>query len=308
MGLFNKKPQKKPKPAAATPPAENVAAKKAATALFTDAYKKDLRQLGREYFTEIVEGEKEALQRELSRTFVEAGNDLRGYIRRQFSSSVDYVRQELARTLADELAEHRRLLHEAEETAKQSLARSEQELSTRYSDLTRLIEEQVAAQQAKMQTIFEENERQLEDIRQKQQIHISRLDKAATAAELQSDNFSKKLAELSKRHDDELTELLVQEKQHLGGLSTKQAAALESLEKSAQAMEERYASFSETLDGAVERQKEKMLGAFSQNFARVVEQYVLGALGDEFTVKDQLPSIIKRLEADKETIMEDAKL
>ena len=42
--------------------------------------------------------------------------------------------------------------------------------------------------------------------------------------------------------------------------------------------------------------------------AQVVEHYLLGALGDQYDVKAQLPSIIKQLEDNKQVIVDDMKL
>jgi hypothetical protein len=40
----------------------------------------------------------------------------------------------------------------------------------------------------------------------------------------------------------------------------------------------------------------------------IVEHYVLLALGDQFDLKDQLPYILKQMEANKKEIIEDMRL
>lgn len=306
MGLFGrKKKQVKPKKAAATPA---TVAKKAAASVYDEEYRKELRRLGRRYFMEILDDDKEALRRELTRAFTETSDDLKVYIRRQFSASVDYVRQELTRSLADQLAEHRQVLDEAQKDAQKSLARSEKEFQDRHGELSKAMEKAMADQQKRVQVLVDENEKQLKEIQQRQKSDIVRLDKIATAAERQADLFTRKLTDITKQHDDELTAVLERQKKQADKANKAQEAALSTIEQNAKAMEERYAHFSQNLDEAVARQKELMLETFGENFARVIEKYLLEALGDEFTVRDQLPAIMKRLEEDKAAIMEDAKL
>jgi hypothetical protein len=51
-----------------------------------------------------------------------------------------------------------------------------------------------------------------------------------------------------------------------------------------------------------------LVTAFESNMAQIVEHYLLGALGDQYDLKAQLPSIIKQMEANKDVIVEDMKL
>ena len=42
--------------------------------------------------------------------------------------------------------------------------------------------------------------------------------------------------------------------------------------------------------------------------AAIVERYLLGALGDQYDLKAQLPAIIKQMEENKQAIADDMKL
>lgn len=87
-----------------------------------------------------------------------------------------------------------------------------------------------------------------------------------------------------------------------------QGLALQSLNRSAQALQEQYQSLSKTLQENTAKQEEMLVESFKSNMALIVEHYLLGALGDQFDVKAQLPSIIKQLEDSKDDIVEDMKL
>ena len=91
-------------------------------------------------------------------------------------------------------------------------------------------------------------------------------------------------------------------------MKEEQASALQTIQKSAQALEAQYRTLGETLQKTVTDQQERILATFQDNMAQVVEHYLLGALGDQYDLKAQLPSIIKQMEANKDAMMEDMKL
>ena len=73
-------------------------------------------------------------------------------------------------------------------------------------------------------------------------------------------------------------------------------------------MDEQYKQLSTTLQERINAQQTMMLDAFENNMAAVVEHYVLGALGEQFDLKAQLPSIIKQLQTNKDAMVGDLKL
>lgn len=91
-------------------------------------------------------------------------------------------------------------------------------------------------------------------------------------------------------------------------MKDEQAAALQTIKDSAKALEAQYQNIGETLQQHVSEQQERILATFQDNMAQVVEHYLLGALGDQYDLKAQLPSIIKQMEANKQAMMDDMKL
>lgn len=91
-------------------------------------------------------------------------------------------------------------------------------------------------------------------------------------------------------------------------MKDEQASALQTIKDSAKALEDQYQKIGETLQKTVSDQQDRILATFQDNMAQVVEHYLLGALGDQYDLKAQLPSIIKQMEANKEAMMEDMKL
>jgi hypothetical protein len=87
-----------------------------------------------------------------------------------------------------------------------------------------------------------------------------------------------------------------------------QDAALQSLNRTVKALEEQNQQLSTTLQTTVANQEAMLVTVFEQNMAQIIEHYLLGALGDQYDLKAQLPSIIKQMEANKQEIVDDMKL
>lgn len=107
---------------------------------------------------------------------------------------------------------------------------------------------------------------------------------------------------------DMLHKAFEENKTQIETMRDSQEAALQWLNQSAQAMHDQYQQIADTLEKNVKAQEEATITAFQGNMARVIEHYLLVALGDQFDVKDQLPGIIKQLESHKQEIVDDMTL
>lgn len=87
-----------------------------------------------------------------------------------------------------------------------------------------------------------------------------------------------------------------------------QTLALSSLQKTAEEIETQRQALAEALKKDVAEREQALLKVYEENMAKIVEHYVLQALGDQFDLKSQLPYIIKEMEANKKAIMEDMRL
>ncbi len=87
-----------------------------------------------------------------------------------------------------------------------------------------------------------------------------------------------------------------------------QELALASLKQGASAVEDQRVAMAEKLNSDVAAEEAKLIQIYEQNMSKIVEHYIVGALGDQFDLKSQLPFIVAKLQADKEAIMEDMRL
>jgi exonuclease VII large subunit len=97
-------------------------------------------------------------------------------------------------------------------------------------------------------------------------------------------------------------------KTQLTSMREAQDAALKWLNQSAAALHDQYQNISNTLQQNVAQQQELLVSSFQSNMAAVVEHYLLGALGDQYDLKAQLPAIIKQMDENKQAIVDDMKL
>ncbi len=105
-----------------------------------------------------------------------------------------------------------------------------------------------------------------------------------------------------------LTNVFEENKVRIAEMKEAQDLALKSLNDSAEALKDQYQKINETLQKNVAEQEKVLVGAFEENMGRIVEHYLLGALGDQFDLKAQLPAIIKQMEENKQVIADDMKL
>lgn len=97
-------------------------------------------------------------------------------------------------------------------------------------------------------------------------------------------------------------------KTQISAMKEAQDAALKWLNQSAQALNDQYQAMSSLLQKGIAEQQDMLMGAFESNMAAIVEHYLLGALGDQYDLKAQLPAIIKQMEENKQAIVDDMKL
>jgi len=152
---------------------------------------------------------------------------------------------------------------------------------------------------------FLEYSRALKDA---QDLAMQSLNRSAQALEEQHHQISATLEENVKKQETELNAAFEENKAHIASMKDAQNTAMESLNRSAQALEEQHNQLNDTLKSNVAKQEEVLVTGFESNMAQIVEHYLLGALGNQYDMKAQIPSIIQELEANKKAIVDDMKL
>jgi hypothetical protein len=81
--------------------------------------------------------------------------------------------------------------------------------------------------------------------------------------------------------------------------------AIESIQKTNTAIDEQRALLGQEVQKQITAEKEQLISRFEQNMADIINHYVLGAIGNQIDLNDQLEFILADLEANKEAIAED---
>jgi len=145
-------------------------------------------------------------------------------------------------------------------------------------------------------------------VKEAQDAALASLNKSAQAVLDQNTQLSTALQSSIQSQEEALKKSSEQNLARLEEMKASQDAALEKLTAGAKAVEEQYQNLSADLEKRVAEQEEMRVDAFKDNMAKIIEHYLLGALGDQYDMKAQLPSIIAQLETNKQAIVDDMQL
>lgn len=144
-------------------------------------------------------------------------------------------------------------------------------------------------------------------LKESQDSALQSLNSSAQAVEQEHQQLSLTLQKSIANQRVMVTNLFDQNMSEMTTIKQAQSEAQKSLSESVHAIQEQYEQLSTTLKENIIKQEEMLIGGFEENMARVIEHYLLGALGDQYDLKAQLPSIIKQMEANKQAIVDDMK-
>lgn len=137
---------------------------------------------------------------------------------------------------------------------------------------------------------------------------LQSLTKSAEAFRKQHEDMTDSLQKSVASQQALLATMFEDNKAQITAMKTAQTEALQWLAKSAEAMQAEHEQLVQAMRQNVIAQQESLVRGFEDNMAQIVEHYLLGALGDQYDLKSQLPSIIKQMEANKQAIADDMKL
>ena len=139
----------------------------------------------------------------------------------------------------------------------------------------------------------------------------SALQSITRSAQTLQEQHQQLAADLQKSIADQKTQLngvFESNKAQIQTMNDSQASALQWLAQSTHAMQEQHDQLKKMLEEDVKAQESTLVEGFESNMAQVIEHYLLGALGDQYDLKAQLPAIIQQMEANKQAIVDDMKL
>lgn len=206
----------------------------------------------------------------------------------QFKKDLDVVvsqigtelREQIVTKLDKQIAEYGESMKDAQYLALQSLNRSQHSLQDKYDQLSKQLDEEFVQYSSALKNA--------------QATALGNLDASAIA--------------MQKKHDELSAQLDIHFTEYAGELKQAQTTALESLGKNAQTMQEQYVEFKSALEKKISDQEATIITGFENNMASIIEHYLIGALGEGYDMKAQMPSILAELEANKQAMTDDMRL
>lgn len=145
-------------------------------------------------------------------------------------------------------------------------------------------------------------------MKEAQQAALASLNQSTKTLQEQHKQLSDALQQNITQHQTILTDSFEENRAQILAMKQAQDSAIATLTNSIQSLEQQHQQLSGQLQKNVSEQEAMLVTAFEENMASIVEHYLLGALGDQYDLKAQLPSIIKQMEANKQDMMDDMKL
>jgi hypothetical protein len=301
MGLFQGKHQTKKHS-----PADEI--RETVHDMFDDHYREELRKTGREYFERVISESSVRFKQDLDETISSVNTELKSYMTKRLDETIAHVDDELTKRLDERLAEYDKVIKDAQDQAVQALNRNAHALHYTSQELVATLQKTLASQEAIMIGVFEENKARMVKTQGAQEMVLQSLQTSAQASQKQSQQLNATLEKIIADQSAVLVKVFKDNEARIAATKDAQDAALQVLNASVQALGQQYQQLSATLQQSVIDEKTMLVGAFENNMAVVVEHYLLGALGEQYDMKAQLPMIIKQMDANKKAMMDDMKL
>lgn len=189
-----------------------------------------------------------------------------------------------------------------EETVDETVAEFKKELDATINDANAELKKHIVE---KLEEQFTENHAIIQEAQKAALVSLTTSAKEVADKQRElGDKIQKDIAD----QETALNGMLEGSKSRIADINRAQDEALQSLTSSVKAVEELHREINDRLQKSVADQEAMILNAFEENMARIIEHYLLEALGDQYDLKAQLPAIIQQLETNKQAIVDDMKL
>ena len=212
----------------------------------------------------------------------------RWYFEQIISKNADVFKQDLDQTINEvksEIKEH---------------------VATQIVEGTKQLNEDIKAHV--MSTLEQQTAAYSHSLQESQEAALKTLTNSALALQQQHKTLADTLQKTVTDQTAMLTRTFEENNTRLTAMHDAQDSALQVLQQSVRTLQDQHEKMNELVGQALKAQEANLVRAFEENMAQIIEHYVVDALGDQFDLKAQLPSIIKQMEQNKDAIVSDMKL
>ncbi len=296
MGLFKKAKKQSSQPAVV---AEQV---------FDDAYRKELRQMGQQHFQRLLEESSADLKNDVDAILEQLTGSLRRHMASQLDLAITRVNNEISNQLKAQMSEYNRVSSEAQELVIQSLSRNAQAVHEKYQQMATNLQQVVANQEVMMVGVFQDNQSRVAAVQSEQDRALEQLHESVSAAKRQSDAVVEQLRHESEAQSRTLGEIYQQTAGGASEMKQSQESAIRSLEQTVASLQEQQGRLQQMIDDSISKQKALAAELVHEHMARIIEHYIIGALGERSDLAKDLPGILEKMQQHKQEMMDDMTL
>ena len=299
MGLFKKKTQQKPKKAEPVAVAEQV---------FDEQYREELRKLGRDHFKKLLADNSAGVKQDVDAVLTQLTGALRRHMATQLDLAITRVNSDISNSFKEQMTEYSRVSGEAQELVIQSLSRNAQAVHEKYQDMAANLQQGVANQEVMMVGVFQDNQSRVAAVQSEQEQALEQLKHGMAEVKRQSEEAVQQLRQQSDEQSRMLDEIYQQTSGGASQMKQSQEQAISSLEQSVASLQEQHGRLQQMMDESIAKQKTMATELINEHMARIIEHYLIGALGERSDLAKDLPNILEKMQEHKQAMMDDMSL
>ncbi len=302
MGLFKRRKKQQKQQKLPNQPQD------VAEQVFDEQYRQQLRQMGREHFQGLLEESSVNLKGDVDATLENLTGALRRHMASQLDLAITRINNEMSNQFKEKMNEYNRVSSEAQELVIQSLSRNAQNVHEKYQQMSSNLQKVIANQEVMMVGVFQDNQSRVASVQSEQDKAIEQLKIDLEAARRQTEQIVESMRSSAHEQAQKIDQVYRENIDKTSEMKRSQEAALSSLNQSIQSLQSQHNQLQQIIDDSIDKHKTMAANLVNENMARVIEHYLIGALGENSDVSKDLPGIMNRLEEHKQAMMDDMKL
>ena len=296
MGLFKK--AKKP----VEQPAE------IAEQVFDEKYRQELRNMGRDHFKRLLDDNSAGIKQDVDAVLAQLTNSLRRHMATQLDLAITRVNSDISNSLKEQMTDFNRVSGESQELVIQSLSRNAQAVHEKYQQMSTNLQQVIANQEVMMVGVFQDNQSRVSTIQSEQDRALGQLKDNIAKMNQQSESAVAKMTQSSDEQSKKLTDLYQKVIDGADEMSQSQGKAISQLQQSVESLEQQHARLKEMIDESITKQKSMIADVIDEHMSRIIEHYLIGALGERSDLAKDMPGILEKMQEHKQEMMDDMKL
>lgn len=296
MGIFKRTKKVKNQPA------------DVAQQVFDEQYREELRQMGRDHFQRLLDESSSDLKQDVDSVLEQLNGSLRRHMATQLDLAITRINNDISSQFKEKMNEYNRVSGEAQELVVQSLSRNAQSVHEKYQQMATNLQQVVANQEVMMVGVFQDNQNRVAAAQSEQDRAMEQLRSSIDLAQRQHSEIVETMRRSAEEQSQKINEVYRENIDKTSAMKQSQEDAIRSLASSVESLQAQHAKLQQLLDESILKHKTMALDLINQNMARIVEHYLKSVLGESADISRDLPNIIKRMEENKQAMMDDISL